>query len=130
MFKNVGIYIPNTPLFHTTLVGFSQMTRPGGQGQVDQRHKLGCQQWIFMSNEKTSWSFVGYMSRNTRLCGDYFINHEIRIPLLNNQFFSWNVGGCVFFSTDIFFASVKPSGSQIHGNAYRQEWKGALNKTC
>ena len=31
------------------------------------------------------------------LCGDYFINHEIRIPLLNSQYnFDWKVRGFFF----------------------------------
>ena len=37
------IFIPKThPFFHGTFVGFSKLTRkPGGQGKVEQRHKLG-----------------------------------------------------------------------------------------
>ena len=60
----------------------------------------------------------------------FHLNLEARIPLLNNQFFSWNVGlssVAVCFSTDIFCLG-ETSGSQIHGNAYRQEWKGAQTK--
>ena len=31
------------------------------------------------------FGFIG--DYTTQLCGDYFINHEIRIPSLNNQYF-------------------------------------------
>ena len=45
-----------------------------------------------MSNEKKRLGCLGDllgMKYYTQLCGDYFIiNHEIRIPSLNNQYFN------------------------------------------
>ena len=38
---------------------------------------------------KKNWLFSVYRGWNpTQLCGDYFINHDIRIPFLNNQMFN------------------------------------------
>ena len=47
-----------------------------------------------MSNEKRVPGCLGYIGGyTTQLCGDYFINHEIRIPFLNNQYFMESKAG-------------------------------------
>ena len=46
-----------------------------------------------MSNEKRAPGWLGYIEDyvTTQLYRDYFISHEIRIPIFTNQDFSWNV---------------------------------------
>ncbi len=44
------------------------------------------------------WLFrVLYGHYTSQLCGDYFINHDIRIPFINNQDFMESKAGISYF---------------------------------
>ena len=41
--------------------------------------------------------FVGDEIRIPQLCGDYFMSHEIKDPVIKQPGFQWKVGECVVF---------------------------------
>ena len=57
-----------------------------------------------MSHEKRAPGWLGYIGDyTTQLYGDYFINHEIRIPIEINQYFMESKGPRVFFAAQMCF---------------------------
>ena len=91
---------------------------------------VGFRWWISHEQwKKGPWFLVGWViygiNYTTQLYRDYFINHEIRIPSLTNQYFPWKVvRPFCFFVAHRFFFSKSPLDPRL------RKWRSLKIRTA